>query len=312
MLNRYILLLFFVAAVAVFGACSLFRSSNSTESSNSTNTNASTNAQPEAGSGKTQLDQQIRKVDFKNFTYEASCAGDSPQKVTVKNGEFSSEKKEDGYVDRFYFNVFAVTYGDLNGDDSEEAIVLTSCNTGGTGQFTEGFIYTLKDGKPALFGDIPGGDRADGGLREARVDNGQLVVESNDAGPDGGTCCPQFIITTRYDASTGKLKQVGKEDRRSLFPSQRVTFPKGSSGTTINVKIPSEEGKRFIVGAREGQILDVSVDNSKASFRLLEDAETTENAKGFSARLPKDGDYTIEVTNYEGSPITVNVSIKIR
>src|SRR5262245_3099063 len=95
-----------IPAVGMLGACSIVRSSNSTEVVNSANVNTSSNAQPEAGSGKTQLDQQIRKVDFKNFTYEPSCAGEDLHKVTVKNGEFSREKKEDGYVDRFYFNVF--------------------------------------------------------------------------------------------------------------------------------------------------------------------------------------------------------------
>ena len=58
----------------------------------------------------------IQKVDFKNFTYQPYCAGEDPQKVTVKNGEFSKEEQQDGYTDRFYFNVFSVTYGDLTGD----------------------------------------------------------------------------------------------------------------------------------------------------------------------------------------------------
>ena len=35
----------------------------------------------------------IRKVDFNNFTFEPSCAGEETKKVTVKNGEFSEEKK---------------------------------------------------------------------------------------------------------------------------------------------------------------------------------------------------------------------------
>ncbi len=38
----------------------------------------------------------IRRVDFKNFTYKAFCAGEDREEVTVKNGEFSSEKQMDG------------------------------------------------------------------------------------------------------------------------------------------------------------------------------------------------------------------------
>lgn len=128
---------------------------------------------------------EIRKVDFKNFTYPAHCASEETENLTVKDGEFSREKQEDGYVDRLYFRVFDITYGDLNADRRDEAIALTVCNTGGTGNFSEGFIYTMKGGKPSLVARIPGGDRAYGGLRQAYVENGLLVVESNDVGELG-------------------------------------------------------------------------------------------------------------------------------
>ena len=301
----------FLGVVSLVG-CSAFRSANTNPVENSNTSNSNVNVAPESGGGKAEASQDIRKVDFKNFTYEPQCAGEGTQKVTVKNGEFSREKQEDGYVDHFYFNVTGISYGDLNGDNAEEAVVLTVCNTGGTGNFSEGFIYTLKDGKPSLFTRIPGGDRADGGLRTARVENGQLIVESNDPGEGGGACCPQVAVTTRYDASTGKLKQVGTAIKRDLFPSQRVSFPKGTSGTTITVKIPAMEGKRYILGARAGQILDVSLNTSKASARLLEDADVTENTNGFSATLSKNGDYTIEVSNFEASPLDVTINIRIR
>lgn len=239
------------------------------------------------------------------------CAGDKPEKVTVKNGEFSSEKQMDGYVDRFYFNVMSVAYGDVTGDNRDEAIVLTSCNTGGTGNFTEGFIYSSKAGKPSLLARIPGGDRAYGGLRKARVENGLLVVESNDVGEMGGACCPEYVVTTRYEVQGGKLTEVGNAEKRELFPRQRVTFAKGTSGTTLKETIPANEGKRFVVGARAGQTLTVSVSSDKASVRLLEDAKVTEGVDGFTSKLPKNGNYTIEVSNYEDSDLPITINIKI-
>ena len=294
-------------------ACSLMTAKGNSTPANVQSANSATVAGPEAGTAKAQTDQQIRSVDFKNFTYQPSCSGEDNKKLTVKNGDFSSQKQEDGYVDHFDFRVTSVAYGDLNGDNSEEAIVLTVCNTGGTGNFSEGFIYSLKDGKPSLFATIPGGDRAEGGLRTARFDNGQLVVEANDPGPDGGACCPQFVVTTRYDVSSGKLKEVGRGDKRPLFPSQRVSFAKGTSGTTINVKIPSDEGRRYVIGARAGQTLDVSINTDKASVRLIdEEVQTEDRTNGFSAVLPKDGDYTIEVANAQDGPVDVTVNIRIR
>src|SRR5258706_11104090 len=136
----------------------------------------------------------IHKVDFRNFTYRPYCVGDEPHKMTVKNGESIEDKQMDGYVDHTYFEIRGIKYGDLNADAKDEAIIITNCNTGGTGQFTEGFVYTIKAGKPILWARIPGGDRAYGGLRDARVENGLLVVESNDVGEESGACCPEFIV----------------------------------------------------------------------------------------------------------------------
>src|SRR5688500_3148193 len=162
---------------------------------------------------------EIRSVDFKNFTYLAHCLAEEPSEVTVKDGEFLEEKQMDGYVDRFSFTVFDVAYGDLTGDRKDEAIVLTVCNTGGTGNFSEGFVYSMKGRKPDLIARIPGGDRADGGLRTTRVEDGLLIVESNETGPEGGSCCPQIIVTTRYKVAGGRIVQSGKETRRDIYPT---------------------------------------------------------------------------------------------
>jgi hypothetical protein len=253
----------------------------------------------------------IHSVDFKNFTYAPFCISDEAENVTVKDGEFSRETQEDGYVDRYYFSVFGISYGDLNGDGRDEAVVLASCNTGGTGNFSEGFVYKMAAGKPVLAARIPGGDRAYGGLHAARVENGLLVVESNDVGAMGGACCPEFRITTRYKLVGGKIVQQGAARRAELYPSTRVTFARGTSGTTMKVRIDANDLKRFVVGARAGQTLDVSVNSDKASIRIIEEADVTEGANSLRARLSKNGDYTIEVQNLDEYPIEVTLNVRI-
>ena len=95
-----------------------------------------------ADSGKTDANSapsasdEIKKVDFKNFTYQASCASETPEKVTVKKGEYSRDKGDD----KLFFNVMDITYGDVDGDKSTDAIILTVCNTGETGQISEGSL----------------------------------------------------------------------------------------------------------------------------------------------------------------------------
>jgi hypothetical protein len=216
-----------------------------------------------------------------------------------------------GYVDRFFFKVFLVTYGDLTGDGVDDAVILSVCNAGGTGYFTEGWVYTIKGGKPVVVATIPGGDRADGGLRHAHVASGSLIIDSNDPGEDGGACCPQFVVTTRYRVSGAKLIQIGKEERRDLFPVQRVSFARGASSADVDVTIPSEEGKRLVVGARAGQTLFVTLSSDKVSAGLDDDADVTQGTNGFRAKLPKSGDYTIRLTNYEDSTQKVTVTVRI-
>ena len=255
--------------------------------------------------------QNIRALDFKNFTYPAYCLSDEPENVTVKNGEFFKETQMEDYVDRFYFNVFGIEYGDLTGDGNDEAIILTVCNTGGTGNFSEGYIYSMHNAGPKLITRIPGGDRAYGGLRTAKAENGFLIVESNDVGETGGSCCPEFVVTTRYKVIGDKIVEAGKPTRRNLWPTDRVEFTKGSTGKTFNTTVRGGELRRFVVGARAGQSLMVSTDSAKVSLSLVEDARVTEGINNFTAKLPISGDYTIVVQNLADDDQTVTMNIKI-
>ena len=69
---------------------------------------------------------------------------------------------------------------------------------------------------------------------------------------------------------------------------------------------------RFVVGARAGQTLAVSIDTDKASLRLLEEADVKFGINNFLVRLPNTGDYTIEVQNNSDSALTLTVNVRIR
>lgn len=254
----------------------------------------------------------ITKVDFKNFTYEAFCASEEAEKVTVKDGSFAKETQQDGYVDRFYFDVRDVAFGDLTGDGKPDAAVISVCNTGGTGNFSEGYVYSMIRGKPTLIARIPGGDRAYGGLRSVNIETGLLIVESNEVGEMGGACCPEFVVTSKYRVSGTRLIASGKPLKRPLVPTTRVTFDRGTSGKTYNnVTIGAGEAIRYKVGARANQKLAVSVSSDSASLRLIEDAEVTPGINNFLAVLPSNGDYTIEIENTSTEAISITVNIKI-
>ena len=256
----------------------------------------------------------IRGVDFKNFSFYPFCAGEEAEKVTVRNGEFSSEKKMDDYVDRFFFRIFSVTYGDLNRDKKDEAIILSVCNTGGTGNFSEGYVYTLRAGKPVLLARIPGGDRAIGGLREAKVENGLLVVDRNHPELNQASCCAEYAAVSRYRLIGKKLNPIGRAVSRELYRPQRVYFRPGTSKTSLEIEV--EEIKRLLIGARSGQTLTVSFaspnrENIYAS--LLEgEADLTAGEDGFVARLKQSGDFVVQIQNTYKLPSKVTLTIEIK
>jgi hypothetical protein len=293
------------------GACFTATRDSQTGSANQP---SATPAQPassggEQGAGAPAASDEIRKADFKNFTYQASCGGDDTEKITVRKGEFSRENGDD----KLYFNVTAVTYGDVDGDRRDDAIILTVCNTGGTGQFAEGFVYTLKDGKPALLTRIEGGDRADGGLRSAKVENGYLVVDRNNNDAETGACCPEIAEISKYKWNGKELTEVGSPVKRDLYPATRVSFPQGATSTTLNVTLPAGEMKRFTVGASRGQILTVTTKDTKNFSASLSkgDANSTDMNGGFYAALETSGDFVIQVQNSSDKEASTVVTIEI-
>jgi putative lipoprotein len=145
----------------------------------------------------------IQSVDFKNFTYHPSCSTSS---VRVKNGVYERTKP-----DRFYFKIGNIAYGDIGGDGSIEATVLTACNSGGSGVFSEGFVFGILHGQVSQLATISGGDRAWGSIQSATVTNGLLsVVRLAPDAPNGPACCPKFLETTIYKLQGSRMIAQGK------------------------------------------------------------------------------------------------------
>jgi hypothetical protein len=156
----------------------------------------------------------IRRVDFRNFTYPAACAAENGQAggIRVRNGEYTRAQSDDP----LYFSVASVSFGDLTGDGRDEAAVATDCNTGGTGQFSEGLVFSMRDGRPALIERLEVGDRAYGGIAGLKIEGGQLVVERYGTDEGGPYCCPRYIDTMRLRWDGGRFTQAGGVVRRKL------------------------------------------------------------------------------------------------
>jgi hypothetical protein len=127
------------------------------------------------------------------------------EEYRVSGGEMSWSR---GDEDRGYFWVAEPDFGDLNGDGIEEAVIITLLNTGGTGRFTSVQILELRDGIPHLIAEIPGGDRGDGGIGDARVEDGALIVERLDSQPGDRACCPSQMTVERWQWDGSELVET--------------------------------------------------------------------------------------------------------
>ena len=96
----------------------------------------------------------IRQVDFRNFTYRMECDQEK-EIIRLRDG---------GWIraDGAKFGLQRITYGDLTGDRSEEAIILLrGQNTRTSRTLDEVFIYNLKGGKVIALTHFEGGRRGD-------------------------------------------------------------------------------------------------------------------------------------------------------
>lgn len=96
----------------------------------------------------------IRSVDFKNFSYplfpEAKkVAQRMKSPVQVKNGCFEIKWKDPMFYGQEIFCAELIIFGDITGDEIEDAIVNSSFSFGSHRQEYL-YIYTIADGKLAL------------------------------------------------------------------------------------------------------------------------------------------------------------------
>jgi hypothetical protein len=98
-----------------------------------------------------------------------------------------------------------VTFGDVDGDGTEEAILLIDSNLGGAGTSLDAYIFGLVDDQPRLRAQIEGGDRGEGGLQSVSVASGDVMVRRFQSAPEDGACCPSRVLVERWRWRNGQL-----------------------------------------------------------------------------------------------------------
>jgi hypothetical protein len=95
----------------------------------------------------------------------------------LKDGVSPETRDKQGFVDEMGVYLIGGSYGDVTGDGQEEAIVVLSILTGGSALPDCVYVYNWDQRRSKLLLAFDTGDRADGGLRRVKAENGYLLVE---------------------------------------------------------------------------------------------------------------------------------------
>lgn len=184
----------------------------------------------------------LASIDFKNWNYPLPRGWQNPDgsDLTLTNGkldpisadtdlgmdpEVAAAAKSQRRIGASYVTT---RFFDVTNDGQDEALVILKIETTGSAIPQIVYIYNFNEDKPQLIWYFRTGDRADGGLKDLRPENGELVVElfgqdrfllgetetakiTND---EEHICCPTFFTRTRY-------KWNGKN---FLMQGKRLTF----------------------------------------------------------------------------------------
>ncbi|MGE3467621.1 MAG: hypothetical protein AB7J13_11885 [Pyrinomonadaceae bacterium] len=181
----------------------------------------------------------IGSFDFKNYTYELPRGWQNPDgtaEITLTNGRIApvdrdvNEAMDDGekadakIQRRIGMSYVTTKYLDLTGDSEEEAIVILKVETGGSAIPQLVYVFTWKDDKPELIWPFRTGDRADGGLKDIRTENDEVVIElygqdrfilgqtetGKITGDEEQLCCPTFYTRSTYQWNGNTFQMKGK------------------------------------------------------------------------------------------------------
>jgi hypothetical protein len=210
----------------------------------------------------------LASFDFKNFTYPLPRGWQNPDgsDLTLTDGrrtpvakfideEMADEEKVEAKATRRIGMSYVTTkYLDLTGDGQDEAIVILKVETTGHAIPQLVYIYEWTDGEPKLIWNFRTGDRADGGLKDMRVENNELVVEmygqdrfllgetetGKITGDEEQLCCPTFFTRTFYKWNGKNFLMQRK--RLTYSVADPSAIPLENYGDVVNAA--AKNGKR--------------------------------------------------------------------
>lgn len=157
--------------------------------------------------------QNIREVDFKNFTYPIPITGSTfghdrlvwLTTYSVRHVKLVNGKSNIG------FSFQSEQFGNVLKDGKDQAIVVLRFHSG-TLDTNYVYVYSFAAQLPKLLAYFHTGNRAFSGLYRVYGENGRLVVDLFDPDRRSGDCCSSGYVRTRYRWQAGKFRPFGPRE----------------------------------------------------------------------------------------------------
>ena len=120
----------------------------------------------------------VHDIDWKHRSYHIA-SGDVAGDYMLVNGVF--ERGHGDGDDHITVYIDPPLFGELDGNDGDEALIHITRNIGRLGQVDVAQVFTVRDGAVRLLGTIDGGDRGAGGLFDLSIAHGAVVLSRNES-----------------------------------------------------------------------------------------------------------------------------------
>ena len=189
----------------------------------------------------------------------ATYTGIEEGPVTLVDGRWEGEPYAEGGASRPSAGLvedFALV-GDLNGDGSNEAVVLVWQSSGGSGTFSYLAVVGRSDSEVKNLATAEIGDRVN--LRSGRIDDGSIILDVLQQGESDAACCPTQLATRTWSMVDGQLIEgemeiTGTLSLDTLAGTEWVL-------THLNRNEPISEGAEVSLVFGEGKISGISACN---------------------------------------------------
>jgi heat shock protein HslJ len=143
--------------------------------------------------------------ELKNASYSGIEGLKAP--IKLSDGKWKGRPYKKGSASRPVVNLVGdlrVT-GDLDGDGTDDAVVLLNYAPGGTGQLLHLAVMARKNGRIQNVATTLIGDRVQ--IRDVRIEQQRLLIDVVRSGPKDAKCCPGEVTTLGWTLEPGgKLK----------------------------------------------------------------------------------------------------------